>query len=304
MHRAATAAAAHRPVPLGCRRAGHFLLKESWPKKHPPTSRPLRGFAAACGARRSPSLACGARACLGSRIVRLPSHPALGSCRGRSAPRGLLTAGRKRVASPLALALRADPSGVRRAEGGEKPKAKAQRPPSGAEDQEIGIGTIHPWDGISGPALHGRAFADCARAPLAAVRRRPKGPQEGPPFFGPFLWRRTAPQERREPRSGPRRGGGQDARSKERGSLGGSRAEPGGVPMTPPTSDTSPRGPSARFGRPRVMRGFSPPPRLGRDKNQARREDLTARLRSAPADAEHDFRQGGPGNSRPQAAAG
>ncbi len=146
--------------------------------------------------------------------------------RGRLRGAPITIPGVRRASASLALALRADPSGVRRAEGGEKPKAKAQRPPSGAEDQEIGIGTIHPWDGISGPALHGRAFADCARAPLAAVRRRPKGPQEGregsrpcragagmhrrgtgrrrthppgqrlkgaargSPFFGSFLWRR------------------------------------------------------------------------------------------------------------------
>ena len=226
---------AHRPVPLGCRRAGHFLLKESGQRNVPLRSRPLRGFAAACGARRSPSLACGARACLGSRIVRSPS-PALGSCRGRSAPRGLPTAGRKRVASPLALALRADPFGVRRAEGGEKPQSKRSptgaedqereccnhpslerhlRPglpcgsasPTGAEDQEPGLATIRPWDGMSGPAFLGRAFAGRdatgiapelrltprgGAAPAGAARTRrangPRAPRGGRlslvPFFG------------------------------------------------------------------------------------------------------------------------
>ncbi len=205
---------AHRPVPLGCRRAGHFLLKESGQRNVPLRSRPLRGFAAACGARRSPSLACGARA-----------HPMRSPC-------GLI---------PSASAA---PKGVKSRRANARPRARKIK--SGY------VATIRPWSGISGPAFHGRAFTGwrpftprggaapaersaggregsrLCRAGARMHRRgtgrrrthppgqRPKGAARGTPFFGSFLWQR-----------------------KERDPLGGSRAEPDDVPQPRPQSGSS-----------------------------------------------------------------
>ena len=70
-------------------------------------------------------------------------------------------------------------------------------------------------------SAHGRAVSEPperARVPAGQDARRARHP--GCAFFGYFLCTSTAPQERREQRSWPRRGGGQDARSKESDTLG------------------------------------------------------------------------------------
>ena len=66
-------------------------------------------------------------------------------------------------------------------------------------------------------------------APRAGTRTRAAGAAVGAAFLWPLSLAGTAPQERREPRSGPRRGEGQDARSKESGPGGGSRTEQGNL---------------------------------------------------------------------------
>ena len=59
---------------------------------------------------------------------------------------------------------------------------------------------------------------------------------------------------------------------------------------------------SARHPTPAVS-AVRPPVPSGRG-DPLRSDDLTARIRNTLADVEHDFRQGRPGNPRPQAAVG
>ncbi len=210
----------HRPVPLGCRRAGHFLLKESWPKKQPPAVAP----------------AARVRGCLRGAPIAIP--------------------GVRRASASLALALRADPSGRRRAEGGEKRQSK--RPRTGADDQERrrsnhpSLGR-HVRPGLPSPGVHGlRPFHPSRRCGAGRkVRRRgardraPAAPVQGCTVAAPagvartraagaargaaFLWFLSLAEQRKE--HARRR------RVEALEGIGGSRAEPGGVSQ--PQPDTS-----------------------------------------------------------------
>ncbi len=185
-----------RPVPSGRGRAAHAL-------------RPAR-----------------TRPSMGSNMRAFPSRPAalLGAGqrypdqRQRRAQRALLIFNPHRQRRDCAGEARRASARGEAATPAERPQhdvaGRAIRPVQDAQ-AEIALTRRRPWMAIG--------------APRASTRTRAAGAAVGVGFPWFLSLPITAPQERCEPRSGPRRGGGQDARSKERNPRGGSRAEQGNL---------------------------------------------------------------------------
>ena len=119
----AAAAAAHRLVPLGCRRTGYFPCGES-NQSH----------------------------------VRFDNSWNEASLQRRPRPDPPWSGVRRPAICPRQIASVASHPWARTCAPCSRTRLRCSASPTGAEDLERGVATIHPSADISGPAFHGRAF--------------------------------------------------------------------------------------------------------------------------------------------------